>query len=227
MWCYLDSRTAGKCVSLILHPSLTAGDAIKHVAKEAGLIDIQGLVMHEVVLGDCLERPIHYSEKLLDLTLRWGVWEDEDRRNNYLVLKCNKLYAEAVPCAIPPLSIFSEIQFCDNKPKSKFCKYLVSVANANITCRKEDKNGQTIESFSWPVEDIIWYIGCEKKRSPPHSLNLTFIDKHEPSVRTKETPAFGRVLSFGSRELFTKWIAALLVAEYDSDITQNNLLFLE
>ena len=34
-------RTAGKCVSLILHPSLTAGDAIKHVAKEAGLIDIQ------------------------------------------------------------------------------------------------------------------------------------------------------------------------------------------
>ena len=35
---------------------------------------------------------------------------DIDRHNNYLVLKSNKLYADALPCAIPPLSIFSEIQ---------------------------------------------------------------------------------------------------------------------
>jgi len=100
------------------------------------------------------------------------------------------------------------------------------VANANITCYKEDKNGQTSESQSWPVEDITWYIGCEKKRNPPNTLNLTFINKHDP-VRTKETPAFGRVLSFSSRELFTKWIAALLVAQYGTDIQHNNLLLLE
>ena len=69
-------------------------------------------------------------------------------------------------------------------------------------------------------------LGCEKKRNAPHSLNLTFISKHEP-VRTKETPLFGRVLSFSSRELFTKWLAALLVAEYGTDIVQNNLLLLD
>ena len=43
----------------------------------------------------------------------------------------------------------------------------------------------------------------------------------------KETPLFGRVLSFGSRELFTKWMAALLVAEYGTNIVQSNLVVLE
>ena len=38
---------------------------------------------------------------------------DVDRHNNYLVLKTNKLYADALPCAVPPLSIFSEIQVCE------------------------------------------------------------------------------------------------------------------
>jgi len=225
MWCYLHSRS-GKCVSVTLHPSLTAGDAMKQVARETGSNNLQGLLMHEVVLGEFLERPIHYSEKLLDLTLRWGVWEDDDRRNNYLILKSNQIYDEALPCAIPPISIFSEIQFCDNKAKSKFGKFLFSVANANITCHKEDKNGHKIESQCWPVEDIIWYLGCEKKRNAPHSLNLTFINKHEP-IRTKETPLFGRVLSFSSRELYTKWVAGLLVAEYGTDITQNNLVLVD
>merc|ERR1719474_2315815 len=164
------------------------------------------MFIHEVVLGESLERPVHYSEKMLDLTLRWGSWQDDDRRNNYLVLKQNKLYSDALPCAAPPLSIFSEIQFSENKPKSKFSKYLFSISNASITCYKEDKNGQsTSVTSAWPVEDIIWYIGCEKKRNPPHPLNLTFISKLAGGdLRTKESPLFGRVLSFNSRELFTK-----------------------
>jgi hypothetical protein len=29
----------------------------------------------QVVLGEHLERPIHYKEKILDVTLRWGTWE--------------------------------------------------------------------------------------------------------------------------------------------------------
>ena len=33
------------------------------------------MLIHEVVLGETLERPVHFSEKLLDLTLRWGSWQ--------------------------------------------------------------------------------------------------------------------------------------------------------
>ena len=63
-----------------------------------------------------------------------------------------------------------------------------------------------------------WYLGAEARRSSPSNLNITFIPRNEP-VRTKESPLFGRLLSFHSRELFTKWIAALLVAEFDSDLS--------
>ena len=77
------------------------------------------------------------------------------------------------------------------------------------------------EVGAWPVEDQTWYLGFEAKRSPPHNLNLTFVAKNSP-VRTKESPLFGRVLSFSSHELYIKWIAALLVAEFDSNIAPNS-----
>ena len=30
-------------------------------------------------MGGCLERPLHHTERLLDVTLRWGAWEERDR----------------------------------------------------------------------------------------------------------------------------------------------------
>ncbi len=66
--------------------------------------------------------------------------------------------------------------------------------------------------------------GCEKKRGAPYNLNLTILSKQDPATRTKDCPLFGRVLSFHSRELFTKWIAALLVAEYQTDVVPTRLV---
>ncbi len=68
--------------------------------------------------------------------------------------------------------------------------------------------------------------GCEKKRGAPYNLNMTLLRKQEPATRSKEAPFFGRVLSFHSRELFTKWIAALLVAEYQADIRPAHLVLI-
>ena len=109
--------------------------------------------------------------------------------------------------------------FSDNaKSRSKFSSVLFSIARANITCYKEDsKTGLASELAAWPVEDHTWYLGCEHKRGPPYNLNITFINKNG-ELRSKESPMFGRVMSFSSRELFVKWIAALLVAEFDKDL---------
>ena len=109
--------------------------------------------------------------------------------------------------------------FSDNsKSRSKFSSVLFSIARANITCYKEDsKTGLTSEMAAWPVEEQTWYLGCEPRRNPPYNLNITFINKNS-EVRSKESPMFGRVMSFSSRDLFVKWIAALLVAEFDKDL---------
>jgi len=219
MWIYIESRTSGDCVSLILHPSLTAGEALRRAGDESNIPieKLDKMFIHEVVLGGSLERPLHHSEKMLDVTLRWGTWNENDRHDNYLLLKTNQFYLEALPCAIPPLSVFAEVQFSENKPKSKFSTFLFSVAKANITYYKEEKTGIPTELGAWPVEDINWYIGSEPKRGAPFNLNITFIPKNE-DIRTKESPLFGRVMSFNSRELFVKWIAALLVAEHQNDL---------
>ena len=38
------------------------------------------------------ERPIHFLEKVLDVTLRWTEWPEDFRRDNYLVVKENYVY---------------------------------------------------------------------------------------------------------------------------------------
>ena len=70
--------------------------------------------VHEVVLAGALERPLHHAEQLLDVTLRWGSWPETDRHDKYL-LKTNQFYQEVLPCALPPLLVFAEVQFSDNK----------------------------------------------------------------------------------------------------------------
>ena len=52
MWIYIESRTSGECVSLVLHPSLTAGEAARVAGEEANLPGgaLEKMQVHEVVL---------------------------------------------------------------------------------------------------------------------------------------------------------------------------------
>ena len=90
-----------------------------------------------------------------------------------------------------------------------------------LSFQEDPKTGLTSEVSAWPVEEQTWYLGAEVKRSPPHHLNITFIPKNGTG-RSKESPLFGRILSFSSQELYVKWIAALLVAEFDKDLHQGS-----
>merc|ERR1719356_1650974 len=64
MWIYIESRTSGDCISLILHPSLTAGEAARVAGEEANLAKnmLDKMQVHEVVLAGALERPLHHAE---------------------------------------------------------------------------------------------------------------------------------------------------------------------
>ena len=93
-------------------------------------------------------------------------------------------------------------------------------SNARIVCTKprEGANDSLGEVDSWPIEDIWWYFGCEPKRQAPFHFNLTFISKQENVERNKDRPYFGNTISFETRDLFTRWIAAMLVSEHSSDL---------
>ena len=133
MWVYLDTRSCGNCVCVEVQPNMTALEMTYCVIREAKRMDgecgsEQNLYLHEVVLGGMMERPIHHSEIMLEVTLKWGQWSEPDRRENYLLLKSNTFYSEALPCALPPMSVFGEAYFSDNKPgKATFKKHQVRV----------------------------------------------------------------------------------------------------
>lgn len=129
MWVYLDTKSSGNCVCVEVQPNMTALEMTHCVVREAKMVDgaaSQNLILHEVILGGMMERPIHHSEIMLDVTLKWGGWSEADRRDNYLLLKANTFYEEALPCAVPPMSVFGEAFFSDNKAgKASFKKHQV------------------------------------------------------------------------------------------------------
>ncbi len=45
------------------------------------------------VISSIIERPIHFLEKVLDVTLTWTTWPDEFCHDNHLVVKENYVYA--------------------------------------------------------------------------------------------------------------------------------------
>ena len=78
MWVYLDTRSSGNCVCVEVHPTMTAFEMTQCVIREAKRLEEESastnLMLHEVVLAGMLERPIHHSEIMLDVTLKWGTW---------------------------------------------------------------------------------------------------------------------------------------------------------
>eukprot|EP00094_Tigriopus_californicus_P000706 TCALIF_00684-PA protein Name:"Similar to Arap2 Arf-GAP with Rho-GAP domain, ANK repeat and PH domain-containing protein 2 (Mus musculus)" AED:0.13 eAED:0.13 QI:0/0.6/0.5/0.83/0.8/0.66/6/1747/1221 len=227
MFVHIDTKTGDDFVSIAVTPKMTAHELQQKALRESNYAgDTSKFILHEVIQGGLMERPIHYQEIIYDVALKWWEWSEEDRRDTYLLLKRNTFFEEALPCAIPPLSVFGEALYSDNVKASKasFKKYHFSVNNAKITRRKELKNGETQEMDSFDIEKIIWYLGCEVKKHAPSNYNVTFIEKDGKVERTKERPYFGRIISFSSRELYIKWIAAMLVAEHQNDIIPSVLL---
>jgi len=216
LWVYIDTKSSGNCVCVVAKPTMTAFEMTQQVLREKCMQpqDECDLTLHEAILGGALQRPIHYSELVLDVTLKWGNWGEEDRRDNYLLLKRNILYEEAIGHANQTFSVFGEAFYNDLKMKS-FKKYMLSMSNARLTINKSED----VELASWPIEEVSWYLGSEAKRQPPHSLNVTFIHpRNEPVIRSKEKPHFGRTISFESRDFYIKWITAMLVAEFGKDL---------
>ena len=63
---------------------------------------------------------------------------------------------------------------------------------------------------TWLLNSIFWYYGTESKRNLPSEFNITFIQKDAKVRRSRSEPYFGDTVSFESREMWIKFVAALL-----------------
>ncbi|XP_026806441.1 arf-GAP with Rho-GAP domain, ANK repeat and PH domain-containing protein 2 [Rhopalosiphum maidis] len=211
IWIYLGSKDSENCVNVTLSPSKTALMICDELANKMGARGGYLLGLQEVVCNGTMIRPIHHTELLLDIVLLWAYWDVKYRKENYIVcLQPNSLLIEIVPFAKEHLTICAELKFAEQKSKS-FKSYLFEISDRKLICYK-DKSGSTL-LYEWFIKDLIWYIGFEPKRNPHARWCITFILKNDLPKELRDN--FGWSIAGTTKEDHLRWMAALLLAEYE------------
>ncbi|CAG9856103.1 unnamed protein product [Phyllotreta striolata] len=211
IWVYLHNKE-GKSFNVSIGPNKTAYDLCKELCDQIKL-PVHELVIEEIILNDKLIRPVHYQEKLLEVVLKWGYWDEQDRKDNYLTLAPLSKYWEYI--LDKPYPVSGEMRFADSKTRL-FKQHTFQFSQGKLTCFK-DKTGEII-LHSWNIEDIIWYLGHESKRSPMSRWCITFISVSAQHVRTKSAPYFGSVLVWNDAATRANWLSAMLKSRYPNNL---------
>uniref|UniRef100_A0A0C9REQ4 Arap2_0 protein n=1 Tax=Fopius arisanus TaxID=64838 RepID=A0A0C9REQ4_9HYME len=169
IWIYLFGKE-GECCNVTIGPQKTASDICKELAEKTA-ISVHELSLEESILDGALHRPLHHAEKVLEVVARWGYCDSEDRKNNILLLKKDRLYRDIVPRIKPPMTASGELKFADTKSKC-FKSYTFEFSQAKLCCYKD--KACAVKLHEWKIEDIIWYLGHEPKRNPQMGWSITF-----------------------------------------------------
>ncbi|XP_064482023.1 uncharacterized protein LOC135394898 [Ornithodoros turicata] len=215
---YVYSRDWGHCLNMKLSPAMTATDLCRSAISQVGMKEsLSNLAVFEIVCNKDLERPLHYTESVLASALRWAAWDSFYAKENYLCIKNNFVYEEigALVQSHRPLSVFSELKYASPRQKS-FKKVHFEFTRGKITHHKDAKASQQLNQ--WNIEDVTWYLGCDSRRSPPHRMNITFVPRQGEIKKTRDAPYFGHCLSLPTEDECSKWLAAMLIAEYPTGV---------
>lgn len=137
IWIYLNSKEKGECINITVGPQKTSGEICNELSermKEPGY----GLCLEEVICNNTMFRPLHHTERILDVVLRWSYWDELDRKDNCLVLRKNDIFQAIAPLAKPPILVGGEYKFADQKSKS-FKTYQFQFTCAKL-CYYKDKS---------------------------------------------------------------------------------------
>ncbi|XP_071446305.1 uncharacterized protein RhoGAP15B [Hetaerina americana] len=207
------------CIHVTVTPQKLSGQLVLDLCEQLGLDGKgQSWGLEERILGSALTRPLHPMERVLDVVLRWGYWDDVDRKDNLLALTPSTLLLEAAHLARtkPPTIVNGELRFADARSKS-FRTYMFEFSQAKLSCYK-DKRG-SVKLAEWKVEDILWYLGHEPKRNPQSRWSITFIDKAKKTSRKKETPFFGNTIAGTSSSEMLHLVTAMLLSEHPEGLS--------
>lgn len=120
-----------------MSPQKTSDEICKELSDKMGHPSYL-LCLEEVICNGSMFRPLHHTERVLDTVLRWGYWDERDRKDNCLVLKKNDLLQHVAPLVKPSLVVCEELKFADYKSKS-FKSYQFEFSRAQL-CYFKDKS---------------------------------------------------------------------------------------
>jgi Arf-GAP/Rho-GAP domain/ANK repeat/PH domain-containing protein 1 len=213
VWIYLHNKE-GQPVNVAIGPNKTAYDVCVELSSKINM-QVHDLILEEVVLNNKLQRPIHFSEKVLDIVLRWSYWDEPDRKDNHLVLLPIAKYSDFIQEKSTTLS--AELKFSDSRSRN-FKIFMFEFSQGKLNCFKDRSCEEKL--FTYSMEEILWYFGHESKRNPQSKWTITFIERKMHPQRTKNCPYFGNVLVWNDPQTRAKWLGSMLKARYRDSLMQ-------
>lgn len=118
-----------------LTPSKTSSDICIELCEKAKT-DSHLLMLEEVICSESMRRIVHIDEIVLDVVLRWGYWDEDDRKNNYLVVKENKVLYD-IEAIKQTTAVCGELRLATESMRS-FKLHMFEVQNSRL-CYFKDK----------------------------------------------------------------------------------------
>lgn len=172
-----DEKEEKRQINVTLTPTKTVHDICKELAPKINR-EAYSVTLSEVILNSTLRRPLHHSEKVLDIVLKWSYWPEADRKDNFLRLAPMKFMKEVeralkvLPSVIPN----KELKFADAQTKT-LKSYTLELTDHKITVMKKEKN-QIVMVKEIDLTRTTAYLGCEKKRCFQLRWAITLIEEN-------------------------------------------------
>lgn len=165
-----------KQVNVALTPTKTVFELCKELESQMK-IDAHRMTLMEIILNGELQRPLHYSEKVLNIVLRWSNWPEADRKTNYLELRPQTKFQQQIERAMKTQPTFTpcmELKFADKKTKA-LKSFTLELCDTTINVLKAEKN-TNVKVKDVDVSNCITYVGAEKKRDNQCRWALTLVE---------------------------------------------------
>ncbi|CAK1554623.1 unnamed protein product [Leptosia nina] len=206
-WIYINDRNT--CHHVALTPNKSSSDLCIELSEKAQM-ESHLMMIEEVICNDSMRRIVHKDEIVLNVVLRWSYWDEEDRKENYLIIKNNKILHDMEGMKNSK-AVCGELRLANETTKT-FKLHMFECNNSKLCYFKDKQGSHKIEE--WHVKDILWYIGHEPKRNPQSRWAITFIPKNNKQKRGKDRPWFGCTIAGAVTDDQLKWTTALMFAEH-------------
>nr|XP_019552235.2 uncharacterized protein LOC109422056 [Aedes albopictus] len=215
-------------INVTINPTKTASDICKELAGKTPF-QWYKLTLYEVIGDGSLIRPVHYSEKALEIVLRWTYWNDADRKNNYLSIRqtttLNDVYRHIQKS--PLMTPTTELKFADRKTKTLRSYKLQLIGKEIVVLKRVDKKDKSLyeELMKIDLGKVQAYIGREAKRDQSSLRWAITLVENDFKKRTRDAPFIGHLfggIDFNDQVL---WYSSILYSLYKDDILPSSDLF--
>lgn len=214
--------------NVTITPTKTASDICKELCGKTNY-EWYRLTLYEVIGDGTLTRPVHYSEKALEIVLKWTYWDDADRKNNYLAIRptttFNDVYRQIQKA--PILTPTTELKFADRRTKTLRSYKLQLMEREIVVLKRIDKKdkGTYEEMMKIDLRKVHAYIGREAKRDQSRLRWAITLIEHDFKKRTRDSPFIGHLLGGIDFSEQILWYSSILYSLHKDDILPSSDLF--